>query len=256
MRRRPVRTPAEKFHHPSGIFRCEVIMLNIAAYKPGSLAVCLCLLLAACATPTQEDTHASVKAAEATFTRFVRDPDMRWMQENLPKARGVMICPRILQAGFVFGGSGGRCVVVALRGTTSGWSGPAFYRIATGSFGLQAGAQESEMVVLVMTEKALTTMLTTSFKLGGDVSLAAGPIGAGAGAPITADMVSFVRSRGLYGGINVDGSVITVDDNANQAFYGRQVTPVDILVKGSARSAMDDSLTRAISRAASREAQR
>jgi lipid-binding SYLF domain-containing protein len=230
-------------------------MLNVSAYKTGPLAACLCLLLAACATPrTHEETRETVNAAEAAFSRFARDPEMRWMQENLPKAKAVMICPRILQAGFIIGGAGGRCVVVARR--ASAWSGPAFYKIATGSLGLQAGAQASEMVVLVMTDKAVNSLLATSFKLGGDVSIAAGPIGAGAGAPVTADMVSFVRSKGLYGGINLDGSVITVDDNANQAFYGRAVTPVDILIKGSVRSAEDDPLIRAVSRAASHEGRR
>jgi lipid-binding SYLF domain-containing protein len=232
-------------------------MLNVAVYKTGPLAVCLCLLLAACATPrTQEDTRATVKAAEAAFGRFVRDPEMRWMQENLPKSKAVMICPRILQAGFILGAAGGRCVVAARGAAGSGWSGPAFYKIGTGSVGFQAGAQESEMVVLVMTEKALNSLLATSFKLGADVSIAAGPIGAGAGAQVTADMVSFVRSKGLYGGINLDGSVIRVDDNANQAFYGRPVTPVDILIKGSVRSSLDDSLIRAVSRAASHEGSR
>jgi lipid-binding SYLF domain-containing protein len=243
----------------SGIFkpvRCEVIMLNVAAYKTGPLAVCVCLLLAACATPrTQEDTREIVKTAEAAFSRFARDPDMRWMQENLPKAKGVVICPRILQAGFIIGGAGGRCVVVARRGS-AGWSGPAFYKMGTGSLGFQAGAQESEMVVLAMTDKAVNSLLATSFKLGGDVSIAAGPIGAGAGAPVTADMVSFVRSKGLYGGINLDGTVITVDDNANQAFYGRSVTPVDVLIKGSASSSLDDTLVRAVSRAAGHEGRR
>jgi lipid-binding SYLF domain-containing protein len=107
-----------------------------------------------------------------------------------------------------------------------------------------------------MTDKAVNSLLATSFKLGGDVSIAAGPIGAGAGAPITADMVSFVRSKGLYGGINLDGTVITVDDNANQAFYGRSVTPVDVLIKGSASSSMDDRLVRAVSRAAGHEGSR
>jgi lipid-binding SYLF domain-containing protein len=146
---------------------------------------------------------------------------------------------------------------VAARGAAgSGWTGPAFYKIGTGSVGFQAGAQASEMVVLVMTEKALNSLLATSFKLGADVSIAAGPIGAGAGTQVTADMVSFVRSKGLYGGINLDGSVITVDDNANQAFYGRPVTPVDILIKGSVRSSLDDSLIRAVSRAASHEGSR
>jgi lipid-binding SYLF domain-containing protein len=84
-----------------------------------------------------------------------------------------------------------------------------------------------------MTEKALNSLMSTSFKLGGEVSIAAGPVGAGTGAPITADMVVYTRSKGLYGGINLDGTVITIDEARNRAYYGHTVTPVDILVTRS-----------------------
>jgi lipid-binding SYLF domain-containing protein len=223
-------------------------MLNVTTYKTGPMVVCLALLLAACATPkTQEDTRATVDAAEASLKRFLSDPDMTWLQRNLPQAKAVMVCPQILQAGFIVGGAAGRCVVLARSSAGHGWNGPAFYRIATGSLGLQAGAQASEMMALIMTEKALNSLLSTSFKLGADVSVAAGPVGAGTGAPITADMVNFVRSKGLYGGINLDGSVITIDAASNQSFYGRPATPVDILIKGSVRSSLGASLVRAVS---------
>lgn len=222
-------------------------MLNVAAYKTGPLVVSLALLLAACAAPrTQEDTRTTVDAAEASVTRFLRDPDMTWLQKNLSQAKAVMACPKIFQAGFIVGGSGGRCVVLARSAAASGWNGPAFYRITTGSVGLQAGAQASEMVALIMTEKALNSLLSTSFKLGADVSVAAGPVGSGAGSQINADIVSFVRSTGLYGGLNFDGSVITIDEAGNQAFYGRPATPVDILVKGEASSPLAASMIRAL----------
>jgi lipid-binding SYLF domain-containing protein len=175
---------------------------------------------------------------------------MTWLQQNLPKARGIIVCPNIFQAGFIVGGAGGRCVVLS-RASTVGWHGPAFYKIGVGSLGLQAGAQASEMVSLVMTEKAVRSLLSNSFKLGGDVSVAAGPVGAGTGAPVTADMVSFVRSKGLYGGINLDGSVLNVDDEGNQVFYGRPTTPVDILSKGSISSPLGSKLVQAVSGGAS-----
>jgi lipid-binding SYLF domain-containing protein len=223
-------------------------MLNVASYKTGPLAICLSLLLAACSTQprTPAETRVTVEAAEASVSRFLRDPDMTWLQKNLPKAKGLMVCPKIIQAGLIIGGAGGRCVVLARSSSGSGWRGPAFYKIATGSIGLQIGAQASELVALIMTEKALDSLLATSFKLGGDVSIAAGPIGAGAGAPVTADFVSFVRSKGLYAGINLDGSVITVDEEANRAFYGRAVTPVDILIRGSVHSPQAAALVRAV----------
>jgi lipid-binding SYLF domain-containing protein len=91
----------------------------------------------------------------------------------------------------------------------------------------------------------VNSLLSSSFKLGGDVSVAAGPVGAGTGAPVTADMVSFVRSKGLYGGINLDGSVISVDDEANKNFFGQAATPVDILAKGTVHSPLAAPLTQA-----------
>jgi lipid-binding SYLF domain-containing protein len=89
------------------------------------------------------------------------------------------------------------------------------------------------MVALIMTDNALNSLMSTSFKLGGEVSVAAGPVGAGTGAPITADMVVYTRSKGLYGGINLDGTVITIDEERNRAYYGQAATPVDILVTRS-----------------------
>lgn len=223
-------------------------MLNVAHFKTGLRIACAALLLTACAAPkTQEDVRATADAAEASLIRFLRDPDMTWLQQNRHRAKAVLVCPNILQAGFVVGGAGGRCLVLAGGGAAPGWNGPAFYTMAIGSVGLQAGAQASEMIALILTDKAVASLLSTSFKLGGDVSVAAGPVGAGTGAPVTADMVSFVRSKGLYGGLNIDGSVISIDEASNQAFYGRPATPTDILVKGSVRSPLSASLVRALS---------
>lgn len=212
-------------------------MLNVAAIKSGSIVVCLALLLSSCAsTKTPEETRTTVDAADATLKRFLRDPDMTWLQQNLAKAKAIMVCPNILQAGFIVGGSGGACVVIARNPTDASWNGPAFYKIATGTLGFQAGAQSSEVVTLVMNDKARDSLLSSSFKFGGDVSVAAGPVGAGAGGQIQADMVNFTRSKGLYGGLNLDGSSISVDESANTAFYGRPATPVDILVKKAVSS--------------------
>lgn len=220
-------------------------MLNVAAYKSGLVVIGLSLMLASCAsTKTQADARASADAADATLKRFIHDPDMNWLQQNLPKARALMICPQILQAGFVFGGAGGTCVVMSRGQTDGGWNGPAFYKMAIGSVGLQAGAQSSEMVALIMTDKARDSLLSSSFKLGGDVSVAAGPVGTGAGSQINADMVNFVKSKGLYGGLNVDGSVISVDDGGNASYYGRPATPVDILVKKSVTDPTGSALAR------------
>jgi SH3 domain-containing YSC84-like protein 1 len=210
------------------------MMSTLFARKVALLLGWLAFLLAGCASaPTQEDTHARVDEAQKTLSDFMRDPQMNWLQQHIHEAKAVMISHQILQAGFVVGGSGGPVVVIARNRSGGGWSGPAFYHIASGSIGLQAGAQSTEMVALVMTDKALNSLLSNSFKLGADVSIAAGPVGAGAATPITSDIVSYTRNKGLYGGLNLDGTVVTLDDKRNNAFYGKTTTPVEILIERS-----------------------
>ena len=193
------------------------------------------VLLAGCAsTSTRQETQATVDQAAATLANFRNDPDMGWFRANVGRARAVLVSPNIFAAGFIVGGSSGRAVALARDASGAMWAGPAFYQISTGSLGLQAGAQVSEMVALVMTEKAVNSLLSSSFKMGVDVSVAAGPVGAGSGTNLNADIIVLVRSKGLYGGLNLDGTAITVSEKSNHAYYGRAVTPVDILVKRNA----------------------
>jgi lipid-binding SYLF domain-containing protein len=204
------------------------------ARKVACLLAWFALLLAGCASaPTQDESRTRVDRAQKTLSDFMRDSQMTWLQQHIHEAKAVIVSPQILQAGFIFGGSGGPAVVISRSRGGHGWNGPAFYKMGSGSVGLQAGAQSTEMVALVMSDKALNSLLATSFKLGGDVSVAAGPVGAGAAGSITADIVTYTRNKGLYGGLNLDGSVISVDDATNQAFYGRATTPVEILIERS-----------------------
>ena len=128
-------------------------------------------------TPSTNEPQKLVADARTTLSNFLRDPDQTWIQQNLSRAKAVLIAPQIVKAGFIFGGSGGRGVVLARDAKTGKWSGPAFYNLATASVGFQAGIAVSEGVALVMTEKGFNSLLATSFKLGGDASVAAGPVG-------------------------------------------------------------------------------
>ena len=154
--------------------------------------------LAGCATSDSGRPMSSaepdklVADAQTTLNNFIRDPDQTWIQENLDRAKAVLIAPQIVKAGFIFGGSGGRAVLVAKDGRV--WSGPAFYDLATASVGFQAGIEVSEAVILVMTDKGLNSLMASTFKIGGDASIAAGPVGAGAKSTVTADLISFARS--------------------------------------------------------------
>jgi len=187
----------------------------------------------------------------ASFSNFMRDPDMSWLQQNIGRAKGVMIAPALVKAGFIFGGSGGRAVVLARDATTGKWVGPAFYTMATASVGFQAGIQVSEALTLVMTDKGMNSLLSTSVKLGGDASIAAGPVGAGARSDVVADFIAFSRAKGLYGGLNLDGTVIGISDDWNEIYYNRKgILPPDILVRMSAHNSGADKLIADVSQAA------
>jgi lipid-binding SYLF domain-containing protein len=207
-------------------------------------------LLLAPAAQAQSEQQKLVVEAEKVLSNFVRDPDMTWLQNNLSRAKAVIIAPEIVKAGFIFGGSGGRALVLAHDAKSGKWVGPAFYTMATASVGFQAGIAVSEGVTLVMTEKGFNSLLATSFKMGGDASVAAGPVGAGAKSDIVADLITFNRSKGVYGGLNFDGTVVTSSDEWNDAYYGKKVLPPDILVRMSVSNKQADKLLAQVTAAA------
>ena len=199
-------------------------------------------LLSAPAQAQSEQQELVAKAA-ATFNHFQRDPNLKWFRSNIGQARAILIAPEIVKAGFILGGSGGRAVLLARDPHSGEWRGPAFYSLFTPSVGLQAGVAVSEVVTLVMTEKALNGLLSTSLKLGGDVSIAAGPVGEGAGSNVQADMIAYVRSKGIYGGVSLEGGAVKISDEWNEAFYNQpEVLPPDILIRGTAVSPHGDRL--------------
>jgi lipid-binding SYLF domain-containing protein len=192
-----------------------------------------------------------VVAATATLNNFMNDPEMKWFQQNIGKAKGVLIAPEVAKAGFILGGSGGRALLV-VRDKNGKWVGPAFYTLATATVGFQAGVAVSEIAALVMTDKGINSLLSNSFKLGGDASVAAGPVGAGAKSDITADLITFSRSKGVYGGVNLDGTVVKINGDYNSGYYNNNpgVTVTDILVRGTTTSRNSASLLNAVTKAA------
>ncbi len=223
----------------------------------GSLGIALVVaassVLVAPAVQAQSDQQKLVTAAEKTLSDFLRDPDMTWMQQNIGRAKAVLIAPEIVKAGFIFGGSGGHALVVAHDAKSGKWMGPAFYSLATASVGFQAGVQVSEDITLVMTDKGMNSLLSTSFKMGGDASVAAGPVGAGAKSDVVADLISFSRSKGVYGGLNLDGTVVKTNDDWNAAYYGKKALAPDILVRASAQNKQADKLLADVAAAAKKK---
>jgi lipid-binding SYLF domain-containing protein len=143
----------------------------------------------------------------------------------------VLIIPQLLKAGFIIGGEGGNGVLLVRH--DGRWSAPAFYSFGAGSIGLQIGAQASEVMLLLMTDRAVDAVLRNRLTLGGDASVAAGPTGRGIEASTTttfqADVYAYSRNRGLFAGASLEGAVLTPLDNTNGAYYGARVSARDIV---------------------------
>ena len=198
----------------------------------------------------QSEQQKLVDDAQKSLSGFLHDSQMTWLQQNFNRAKAVIIAPELLKAGFIFGGSGGRAVVVARDPKSGKWLGPVFYSMATASVGFQAGISVSENVTLVMTDKGFNSLLATSFKVGGDASVAAGPVGAGAKSDVVADLISFSRAKGLYGGLNLDGTVVHNSNDWNELYYQKKpILAPDILVRMNVRAKGADKLLGDVARA-------
>jgi len=182
-----------------------------------------------------------VSEAVKTFKDFGADPDMDAFRGQVKKAKAVLIVPRLIKAGFIIGGSGGSGALLARNEKTGEWSYPAFYTMGSGSIGLQIGGAADQVVLLVMSKKGMDSLLSSSFKLGADASVAAGPVGQGAKA-VTADILAYSRSKGVFGGVSVEGSVISTRDKWNEAYYGKPVRPTDMIILHNVTNTQADPL--------------
>ena len=178
----------------------------------------------------QELVDRATLTAQDVLNWHDNDPTERRL---LARARGVMICPSIFRMSFLFGGSGGGCVLLS-RDANGSWSAPAFYSMGSGSFGLQAGVQDAEVMLFIMTRRGLTAVMDSQFKIGADASLAFATLGVGmegaTTAALRADIVAVEKARGLFAGIALQGSIMSSDSVGDSAYYGQPVGPEDIVV--------------------------
>lgn len=196
----------------------------------------------------KEDAEKIVTNALSTFNDFVADPEMVWFRDHVVNAKAIMIVPTVLKAGFIFGGSGGTGLAIAQDDQSNSWSNPAFYTIGSVTFGLQIGGEAAQVIMMAMTEKGKDALLSNKVQLGADISIAAGPVGVGAQAATT-DILQFSRTKGVFGGLTLDGSVIGIRDSLNHAYYGKAVSPVDILIKRDVKNPQAASLIEAVTKA-------
>ena len=216
------------------------------------LAISLFIVMSVGNARSQTETEwtKEVTKAKWTFDDFYKDPAMGWFRQNLHRAKGILIMPLLVKMGFIGGFYGGNGVLLAQdkKGT---WSSPAFYNLASVTFGLQAGAVGGQVILMIMSDKGLSTFMSDKFELGADASIGAGPVGVGAKAELF-DIYSFSRIKGLFAGLTLEGGGVTVNTEANWAYYGKaNITPDDILILRKVENKQADPLIAEVTKAAS-----
>jgi lipid-binding SYLF domain-containing protein len=180
-------------------------------------ALAMVALLMSTAAPAfasdKSDAQGIVDRARVTFNDFMNDKHFTWLHEHMKDAKGLLIFPQVLKAGLILGGSGGSGVLVLRDEKTCSWNQPAFYTVGSVTFGFQIGGEAAEVIMMVMSRKAVDSLLSSSFKLGGDTSIAVGPAGEGA-----------------------------KRDDFNGAYYGKKVRPADIIIKKDVTAKGSDEL--------------
>ena len=200
------------------------------------LASSMSLMLGAPLATAASDQQSTVDRAKVVVGDLRQDKEFGNARDLLHRARAVLIVPRLVKGGFFVGGEGGNGVLLTHQ-QAGGWSQPAFYAIGSASFGLQIGVEQSEMVMIVMTQKALDALMHDQFKIGADAGLAVVTLGAGVEAGTTAavgaDIVVWASSSGAYAGVTVNGSIVKPQFDADRRYYGPGVTMRDILFRGT-----------------------
>ncbi|HVZ69700.1 MAG TPA: lipid-binding SYLF domain-containing protein [Rhizomicrobium sp.] len=190
-----------------------------------------CAVLAPPAGAASSDQTSVLANAQSTVVDMKHDSTFGPSKDLIRRARAVLIIPKLVKAGFIFGGEGGDGVLVAHN--KSGWSSPAFYTMGSASFGLQIGLEQAQLVLFIMSDKALRAVERSEFKFGAGAGLTVVTVGASAeGATsgnLSGDIIVWTSAKGAYGGLTLNGSVIKPREGWNNEFYGRTVTLKEIL---------------------------
>ncbi len=193
----------------------------------------LCIAAFAGAARAEEAPQRVVDQALATYSNMTSDPDFANLNSLLARAKAVVIVPEMIKGGFIIGGEWGQGVMLARDDATGTWSQPAFVTLASGSIGLQIGGSVSQVVLVVMTDTGLDAMLKDKVTLGGEASVAAGPVGAGVNAQSTSDVnddvYSYAKSQGLFAGAAIEGAVLESDPDRNRFYYGAEFSTRQIV---------------------------
>ena len=219
------------------------------ASRIGALALVTTILLGTVAAQAATDSENLVDRSRITVDDLKKDQEFGNAIQLMQKTKAVMIVPSLIKGGFFVGGEGGEGVLLT-KASGDNWSYPAFYTLASASFGLQIGLQESELVLFIMSDKALKALMQDEFKIGAEAGLAIVTLGSSAEVAVTsagnADIVVWASSSGAYAGLTLNGSVVKPRASWNESYYGHAESVRDIVTKREASNPQADGLRQAL----------
>jgi lipid-binding SYLF domain-containing protein len=196
----------------------------------------------------REDSVDRMQRSVAVLHAIMSTPDKGIPEEVLSNAKCILVVPDLIKGGFVFGGKHGRGVATCR--TSEGWSAPAFVSIGGGSWGLQIGIEDVDLVMLVMNDQGFQHLLSSKFELTGEGSVAAGPVGrhasAGTDWKMNTEVVTYSRSQGVFAGLTLEGAVVQQDDDSTRAIYGKNIKFRNILSGKAATPKIADAFMKAV----------
>jgi lipid-binding SYLF domain-containing protein len=199
----------------------------------------------------REDTVDRMQKSVDVLQSIMSTPDKGIPEEVLNGAKCIVIVPDLIKGGFVFGAKHGRGVATCR--TAAGWSAPAFITIGGGSWGLQIGIEDIDLVMLVMNDRGLQHLLSSKFELTGEGSVAAGPVGrhtsAGTDILMNTEVLTYSRSKGIFAGLTLEGAVVEQDNDSTRAIYGHHMMFRNILSGKASTPASGDAFVKAVSEA-------
>jgi len=209
------------------------------------VTVLTCLLILGISIPSsagqgsKTDERERAQKAAVAFQEVMSAPDQGIPQELLDRAYCIAVFPSVKKGGFIVGGQYGKGLISCRRAQGS-WGSPAYFTIGGGSFGLQIGGQAVDLVLLVMNKTGVDGLLADKFEIGAGAGVSAGPIGRNThistDVMLKSQIISYSRSRGLFGGLELKGAVIMQDKSANKDIYGQEISARDIIVEGKVRT--------------------
>jgi SH3 domain-containing YSC84-like protein 1 len=181
----------------------------------------------------QKDAASRLKAATEDLREMMNASDKGIPQDLISKASCVVVVPHLKAGGFIVGGEYGKGFFTCRKPSGVGWSAPGSIRLSGGKFGLLIGGKETDVIMLVMNKSGMEHLLSNKFQIGGEASAAAGPVGrtssAMTDAAMHAEILTYSRSRGIFGGLDISGAAVTEDDDSNRELYGSNISNKEIL---------------------------